>query len=176
MTASVFPSADVPIEGTYRIDPHRSKVGYSGRHMFGAGVVHATFTIRSGAVSVMDPPESSTVSAVLDAASFHSNSAKRDKDVRAASLLDVATYPDISFVSTALSEDSDCWRLAGVVTAHGESAPVEMVIDRVQREADGTRLHARASHLDRYAFGVTKGKGMVGRYLDLDFDLFLAPA
>lgn len=43
-------------------------------------------------------------------------------------------------------------------------------------EADGVHMHAVAEHLDRYAFGVTKGKGMVGRYLDLDFDVFAVPA
>jgi hypothetical protein len=38
------------------------------------------------------------------------------------------------------------------------------------------RVHARADHLDRHAFGVVKSKGMVGRYLDLDLDVFALPA
>ena len=36
--------------GTYRIDPDRSVIRYSGKHMFGLGTVHATFTT-SGTVS-----------------------------------------------------------------------------------------------------------------------------
>ena len=43
-------------------------------------------------------------------------------------------------------------------------------------DGDGFRLHGRAEHLDRYAFGVTKGKGMVGRYLDLELDVVASPA
>jgi hypothetical protein len=45
------------------------------------------------------------------------------------------------------------------------------MIDRVTPEGSGMRVHARAEHLDRHAFGITGSRGMVGRYLDLDFDL-----
>jgi hypothetical protein len=61
--------------------------------------------------------------------------------------------------------------LSGTVTAHGTTVPVDVVIDRLTPEEDGMRVHARAEHLDRYAFGVTGSKGMVGRHLDLDFDV-----
>ena len=112
----------------------------------------------------------------VDAASFKSNSARRDKDVKAASLLDVATYPTITFVSDGLRDEVDRWIVAGKVTAHGSTAPVDVALDRVTPDGDGFRLHGRAERLDRYAFGVTKGKGMVGRYLDLELDVVASPA
>jgi polyisoprenoid-binding protein YceI len=98
--------------------------------------------------------------------------------VTGASLLDVATHPDITFVSQGLRADGDSgrWLMTGRVTAHATSVPVEVVIDRAAPEPGGVRLHGRAEHLDRYAFGVTKSKGMVGRYLDLDLDVFAVPA
>ena len=68
------------------------------------------------------------------------------------------------------------WRVTGIVTAHGKAVPVEVMVDQMTPEAGGVRMHGRAEHLDRYAFGVTKGKGMVGRYLDLDLDVFAVPA
>jgi polyisoprenoid-binding protein YceI len=171
-------SVQIPLTGTYRMDPTRSTVGYSGRHMFGLGVVHATFTVRSGDLKVGDPLTDSTVTVTVDAGSFRSSSAKRDKDVTGASLLDVATHPDITFVSQGLRADGDSgrWLMTGRVTAHATSVPVEVVIDRAAPEPGGVRLHGRAEHLDRYAFGVTKSKGMVGRYLDLDLDVFAVPA
>jgi polyisoprenoid-binding protein YceI len=89
----------------------------------------------------------------------------------AASLLDCATYPEISFASRGLGKDGDHWVLSGTVTAHGRAVPVDVVIDRMVPEANGMRVHARADHLDRHAFGITGSKGMVGRYLDLDFDV-----
>jgi polyisoprenoid-binding protein YceI len=144
--------------------------------MFGLGAVHATFAISSGKLQVADPLTGSSVVVTVDAGSFRSNSAKRDKDVRSASLLDVAAHPDITFCSEALRRDGDRWRVTGIVTAHGKAVPVEVVVDQVAHQTGGVRVHGRAKHLDRYAFGVTKGKGMVGRYLDLDLDVFAVPA
>ena len=66
--------------------------------------------------------------------------------------------------------------MTGSVTAHGTTVPVELLIDRTTPEATGLRVHARAEHLDRCAFGVTRGRGMVGRYLDLDLDVLAVPA
>lgn len=95
MTASSLASIDVPQPGSYRVDPQRSSVSYSGRHMFGLGVVHATFAIASGELRVADPSTASTVTVTVDAGSFHSTNAKRDQQVRSAALLDVAAYPTI---------------------------------------------------------------------------------
>ena len=176
MTAETDTVVEIPSVGAYRIDPERSTLSYSGRHMFGLGVVHASFTIDSGELRVADPLTASAVSVTVDAGSFHSNSARRDSDVRGGSLLDVATYPTITFVSDHLRQDADSgWLLSGSVTAHGTSVPVEVRIDGSAREGEGVRLHGRADHLDRYAFGVTKSKGMVGRHLDLELDVFAVP-
>jgi polyisoprenoid-binding protein YceI len=176
MTASHTTTLNAPTAGRYWIDPQRSQVSYTGRHMFGLGVVRAAFTIRSGDLRIADPLTASSVAVTVDAGSFTSNSAKRDRDVRSASLLDVAAHPDITFVSQELRPDSDGWRLTGRVTAHGNVVSVEVLIDRMTPEATGVHVHARAEHLDRLAFGITKGRGMVGRYLDLDLDVFAVPA
>jgi polyisoprenoid-binding protein YceI len=169
-------SVEIPSIGTYRLDPARSTLSYSGRHMFGLGVVHAAFAIDSGELRVADPLTASTVTVTVDAGSFRSNSAKRDSDVRGPGLLDVAAYPTITFVSDGLRPDGDRgWVLTGSVTAHGTSAPVEIAVDRATPEPVGFRLHGRAHRLDRYAFGVTGSKGMVGRYLDLDLDVVAVP-
>jgi hypothetical protein len=63
------------------------------------------------------------------------------------------------------------WVLSGTVTAHGKAVPVDVLIDRMPPEENGMRVHARTGHLDRHAFGITGSKGMVGRYLDLHFDM-----
>lgn len=175
MTAPYETSVQAPPLGSYRIDPQRSHVSYAGRHMFGLGVVHATFAIRSGELHVPDPPTGSSVVVTVDAGSFTSNNARRDKDVRSASLLDVAAHPDITFVSHAVRRGGDGWRVTGTVTAHGTAVPVEVVVDHVTPEPGGVRVHGRAHHLDRYAFGVTKSRGLVGRYLDLDLDVLAIP-
>jgi polyisoprenoid-binding protein YceI len=175
MVTSTTP-VEVPAAGTYAIDPARSKVEYSGRHMFGLGVVHAAFSIVSGKLTVTDPPTSSRVEVHLNASSFTSNNAKRDKDVRSAPLLDVATYPDITFESDGLRQQGDQWHLSGTVTAHGSTVPVEIMIEQLTVEGAGLRVRARADHLDRHSFGITGSKGIVGRYLDLHLDAYAVPA
>jgi polyisoprenoid-binding protein YceI len=157
--------------GTYRIDSDQSTVAYSSKHMFGAGTVHAGFSIRSGEILLTEPLAGSSAHAVIDAASFTSDIPKRDRDVKSASLLDVATYPDITFASTAVRRVGDQILIDGDVTAHGSTVAVQVRVTSVESSPDGIHIHAEARHLDRYAFGISKSKGMVGRFLDLDFDV-----
>jgi polyisoprenoid-binding protein YceI len=157
--------------GTYRIDPDQSTVAYSSKHMFGAGTVHAGFGIRSGEIVLTEPLAGSSAHAVIDAASFTSTIPKRDRDVKSASLLDVATYPDITFTSTAVRRVGDQILIDGDVTAHGSTVPVQLTATSLESSTDGIHIRAQARHLDRYAFGISKSKGMVGRFLDLDFDV-----
>lgn len=171
MTAAETTSFVLPDAGVYVIDPDRSTLLYTGRHMFGLGTVRARFTITSGEVRVAADIGSSSVVASVDAGSFSSNSARRDKDVRSAALLDADTYPEIRFRSTALHEHGDLWRLEGDVTAHGSTIPVPVDIHGVARDGNEIRVTARAERLDRLSFGITKARGMVGRFLDLDLDI-----
>ena len=172
MTESSTSSTGEIVPGTYRLDPSKSRVRYSGKHMFGMGTVHATFTVEGGELRVCEPLATSSVIVTVDAASFSSNSARRDKDVRSASLLDVATYPAITFASERLHQNGNTLLVTGTVTAHGHSVGVDVLIDHLTHEGTGIRLHGRAEHLDRTAFGITGSRGMVGRYLDLDLDAF----
>jgi polyisoprenoid-binding protein YceI len=92
--------------------------------------------------------------------------------VRSKGLLDVATYPDVTFASDQVRESGGGWLVSGTVTAQGRAVPVEVQVDAMTEEGDGIRVHGRASHLDRTAFVVTGSRGMVGRYLDLDVEAF----
>lgn len=168
---SHVPSIDLP-PGRYRLDPDQSQVRYSGKHMFGTGTVHATFAVREGEVLVDDAQSLSNAKIIIDAASFESNSAKRDKDVRSAGLLDVESYPDIVFSADSMENRADGWLVPGTVSAHGQTVAVHLHLDQVAAEGSGIRIHGSASHLDRTAFGITGSRGMVGRYLDLEIEAF----
>ena len=163
------------VPGTYRLDPAKSRVHYTGKHMFGMGTVHATFTVQGGELRVCEPLATSSVSVTVDAASFRSDNARRDKDVRSAALLDVASHPVITFASESLQQDGDTLLVTGAVTAHGHTVGVEVRIDRLAHEGTGLSLRGRAERLDRTAFGITGSRGMVGRFLDLDIDAFATP-
>lgn len=163
----------LPPPGTYQVDPVRSSVRYSGRHMFGLGGVKATFAVASGVIEVAEPTSASQVRLSVDPATFTSDNPRRDTHVKSKALLDVEQYPEISFRSTAVRAEGDQWRVIGDVTAHGSTQPVEITVDRVTASGTDVTVHAVAK-LDRYAFGVTGVKGMAGRHLTLEFDLLAA--
>jgi polyisoprenoid-binding protein YceI len=173
--SSIAPTA-ILTPGTYRLDPTKSAVHYTGKHLFGIGTVHATFAIEHGELRIREPLATSSATVTVDAASFSSANTKRDKDVRSAGLLDVAEYPAITFESDSLRQSGDALLATGTVTAHGHTVGVDVGIDRITREGTGIRLHGRAEHLDRTAFGITGSRGMVGRYLDLELDALATTA
>jgi polyisoprenoid-binding protein YceI len=170
-TQSVTDLPTLPDAGTYRVDPQRSSVLYSCRHMFGLGRVRADFTISSGLLNVSSTLAGSSASATIDAASFDSANQRRDRDVKGRGLLDVAAFPTIAFSSTGIREDGGAI-LAGIVAMHGVEAAVEVTVLSWESPAPGQiRVTARANHLDRYLFGITGARGFVGRYFDLAFQV-----
>jgi polyisoprenoid-binding protein YceI len=171
MPASDTAVVTVPVAGTYRLDPEQCRVRYTGRHLFGLGVVHATFAVTAGEVRVADPATDSRVEVSVDAASFQSNSPRRDDHVRSPRLLDASSYPEITFTSQEVRASDGRWVVRGQVTAHGQAVPVDLLVDHVRPEGDGFRARGRVERLDRHAFGVRGSKGLVGRYLDLELDV-----
>jgi polyisoprenoid-binding protein YceI len=157
--------------GRYRVDPDRSTVRYAGRHMFGLGTVHATFSVREGDLRIGGAVETLSTRVVVEAASFRSGSARRDRDVRAAGLLDVERYPDITFTSDRVEVMGEGWIVAGSVTAHGQSVPAVVRVDRLTVDGSDIRAHGWVRDLDRTAFGITGSRGLVGRHLDLELDV-----
>jgi polyisoprenoid-binding protein YceI len=159
-------TVQVPAAGTYRLDPEASSISFATRHMFGLGGVTGSFRLISGEITITDPVTSSAASAVIDAASFQTGGAARDKDVKSANFLHVGEHPQISFASTQLARDGDRWLLRGQITVRGNGAPAELVISEARTDEDGLVVKA-ATRIDRYAHGLTKKKGLAGRYLDL---------
>ncbi|MGF7234038.1 MAG: YceI family protein [Frankia sp.] len=172
-TGSVAP------KGSYVIDPAASIVRFATRAMFGLAPVRGTFAVARGAIVVAEPATESTVSAVIDAESFDTKNARRDRHVKSADLLDVAAHPTFDFTSTAVSEEAGRWTVSGDLTAHGVTAPVSIGVDVpagfVIDQSGAVRFTAHAT-IDRYAFGVTKVKGMVARRLRVTFEMVAQPA
>jgi polyisoprenoid-binding protein YceI len=159
----------VPAPGTYRLDPQRSTIRADVKAMFGLFTVHGTFRLRTGEVSIAKDPAGSSVQVSIDAGSFASGIAARDKDVVSAALLDASAYPEITFSSEAARQEGTDWVVPGSVTAHGTTSAVEVRV-RDAHVADGVAHFQAVARLDRTSFGLTKKKGMVGRTVDLTID------
>jgi polyisoprenoid-binding protein YceI len=154
----------IPPAGRYRVDPERSAITISTRHLFGLGPVRATLELRGGRIQVNDPVAGSTVRA--------SGNDARDAAVLSPRLLDAATYPSLTFISTALERDSDSgrWLLRGELEVRGVGRLAEAAIATVS--AHGGTLHASARlRVDRYDFGITAYRGLAARWLTVDLDI-----
>jgi polyisoprenoid-binding protein YceI len=166
MNASITDTtlAPTPAVGHYRIDPIRTTVRFSTRHLFGLGAVSGTVRLREADFSVTEP-SSATVHAVLDAASFDTGNPRRDTDVRSAKYLDVTAYPDITFNSQQVRLQEGKWAAVGTVTAHGVAAPVDLTLDELRCDDDEELILRASAKIDRYAHRVTVGKGLAARWL-----------
>jgi polyisoprenoid-binding protein YceI len=158
---------EAPALGAYRIEPSESTIEFVTRHFFGLAPVRGTFALREGVVHVADPVEASMVRATIDAGSFDTGLAARDKAVRSSPYLDTAQYSDITFVANSVDPNQV---MRGTLTVCGRTEPLEVRVDEVR--VLGERLQLRASaEVDRYRWGITAMRGMAGRRLRFTLSL-----
>ncbi|WP_030418025.1 YceI family protein [Streptomyces sp. SCSIO 75703] len=168
MTAPGTPPTPPP--GTYEIDQAASEIRFATRALFGLLPVGGTFGIGRGRITVADPVEESAVDVVVDAGSFASGNRPRDEHVRSADYLDVARHPEIGFRSGRLERHGENATLHGELTVRGVTRPLSVTLGTVVREG-GRMTASGTATVDRYAFGITKAKGMTGRHLTITLDV-----
>ena len=157
--------------GTYRIDTAGSQIAFRATGLFGLPV-RGTFAIREGRVDVTTAGAGSTVWAIVDLGSFASNNRRRDADVKSRRFLDVANFPDLIFNGRSVGVGHP---VEGTLDRLGTSAPSALRVESAERTPTGYAVTATA-RVDRYALGVTGGKGIVGRYVDLTLRVALTAA
>lgn len=136
----------LPSAGRYRIDPARPTIIVKVRHLFGLATVTATFALREADVTVGNTEAATVVHAVIDAASFASGNSERDRDIVSPKSLDTVANPHIAVEIRSVKPSDGSWTGLATITAH-----------------DAPDLNLKASaRIDRYADGITAGKGMAG--------------
>jgi polyisoprenoid-binding protein YceI len=156
--------------GKYVVDPVRSTITFTTKHMFGLGKVVGTFAVKAGQVTVAAPGAASRVEAVVDAASVKTDQQRRDVHVRSKTFLHTDEHPTLDFVSDSVQPADDGWLVDGVLTVRGRQNPVSLLVDTVA-ESNGTLTAKATASIDRYAHGVSAMKGMAGRHLELVFEI-----
>jgi len=155
--------------GTWTIDPTRSTIRFTGTHVFGLKPVHGTMAIRSGTVTVAAEPRRSSVSAEVDAASWTTDDARRDRDVRGHRFLDVERHPTIGFRSTRVVHGADGWQVFGELSVRGGSTEIPLTLTEI-----GPDRFTATGRVDRVAAGVGGGRAIVGRYVDVTLTVALS--
>ncbi|MFI9381896.1 YceI family protein [Kutzneria sp. NPDC052558] len=157
-----------PASGVYTVDPSRSTITFTTKHMFGLGTVVGAFAVHTALITVAG--EDATVEAVIDAASVKTDQQRRDDHVRSKAFLHTEEHPTMDFVSDSVRRTEDGWLVGGVLTVRGQGNRAEFLVHEVD-ERDGELTARATATIDRYAHGVTAMKGMAGRRLALVFDI-----
>lgn len=155
--------------GTYRLDTDRSTVRVAVKAFVGLLTVRGDFRLQSGQVTIAADPAASKAQAVIAANSFSSGNTVRDRDVISAELLNASAYPAITFTSTRIQWAGRDWVVFGSVTARGTTADAEMRVREARMEGTAIRFRATAM-LDRTRFGLTKRKGLVGQFVEVEIE------
>jgi polyisoprenoid-binding protein YceI len=114
----------------YDIDPAHSGAHFSVRHMMISNV-KGEFTKVSGTVAFNpDNPAESHVEATIDAASVRTRDEQRDAHLKSADFFDVATYPEIRFVSKSVAAHGEGeYVVKGDLTIHGVTREVALQVE-----------------------------------------------
>ena len=129
MTATTTTSLPAGLtSGTWLIETSHSSASFTVRHA-GISKARGTIAIADGVLTIGEDLASTTVTATLDAASIDTKDAGRDGHLKSADFFDVEAYPTWTFTSTSISPRGDDHVIAGDLTVHGVTRPVELVTE-----------------------------------------------
>lgn len=120
---------------TWSIDPEHSNVGFKVRHLMVSNV-RGNFEKFSGSVNINDAdPAKSSVTVTIDTNSINTNVAKRDDHLRSADFLDVAKFPEMTFVSKKVASSGGQLQVTGDLTLHGITREVALAVEGPSAES-----------------------------------------
>lgn len=180
MSTRTMNGVELPVAGTWNIDPSHSGVNFVVRHLM-VGKTRGRFADWSGAITIAEDPAASTVEVTIQAASIDTKDAGRDGHLQSPDFLDVANFPTITFVSKSVSGAGDEWKVLGDLTIHGVTREVELALDYEGSAKDpwgGSRVAFEgATEIDREEFGLTwnaaleAGGVLVGKKVKIEFEV-----
>jgi polyisoprenoid-binding protein YceI len=120
---------EIPVAGTYTIDPTHTSVEFIGRHLM-ITKVRGRLPDVSGTITIDDEPTRSHVEVEIQVATLDTGDAQRDDSLRSVDFFDVEHYPTITFRSTQVEPGtSETWMVTGDLTVRGVTRPVTLEVD-----------------------------------------------
>lgn len=151
---------EVPIVGTWKLDPQHSSLAFEARHVV-VTRMWGRFRRSSGVFHIAERPEDSSVEVTIEAASIDTTHDVADEHLRGQEYLDVETYPTLTFRSTGVRHlDGDRWEVAGDLTIRDITRPItlEATFNGALPVAYGPKAKlafTATGHLDRRDYGMT---------------------
>lgn len=144
--------------GTWAIDASHSEAGFTVRHA-GISKVRGKVAITEGSVTVGETLADTSVTATLDPSTVSTGDAGRDGHLKSGDFFDVEAFGAWTFVSTEVRNDGGEYVIAGDLTIHGVTQPVELATEFAGTAVDpfgNTRAGFEASvTISRKDFGLT---------------------
>lgn len=164
-------SSAFPPSGRWRVDPERSTVAWSVKHL-GVSTVHGAFEAFEGKL------EDGRASGSVAAGSVKTDEAQRDEFVRSVEFLGAADFPEMTFSGAACADGS---ALEGELTIRDTALPLRLEVEPGAGDDQQIELALRGA-VRRRAYGLRFHQGMgaadrtVSDEVELALDLVLVPA
>lgn len=168
--------------GTYTIDPTHSRIGFVARHAM-VTKVRGSFNEFAGSGTFdADDPTAATLELTIKAASIDTRNADRDGHLRSNDFFDMGTYPEITFVSTAVEQTgTNEYRVTGDLAIKGVVKPVTVDFEYSGSAVDpygNTRIGLEGTTtVNRKDWGISwntaleAGGVLVGEKVTLEFEV-----
>ncbi|MEM7171096.1 MAG: YceI family protein [Pseudomonadota bacterium] len=161
------PALSAQAAETYYTDQGHTEVIFGWSHA-GVSMQSGEFTMANGVLELdKDNPENSKLTVTIDASSVSTGFGPLDEHLKAADFLDVASYPEITFVSTAVKQTGDNTAdVTGDLTIHGVTEPITLATTLTHQgehplgsvidyyKGQWVAFHATGVIQDHQAFGV----------------------
>jgi polyisoprenoid-binding protein YceI len=119
----------VPEPGVWEIDPSHQSFEFIARHLMAK--VRGRFPGASGAATIDEVPERSTLEIEIDANSIDTKDETRDGHMRSNDFFGVEDHPTITFRSTGVrpGDGETEWKVDGDLTIKGTTRPVTVDVE-----------------------------------------------
>jgi polyisoprenoid-binding protein YceI len=155
---------EIPVAGTYAIDPTHTSVEFIGRHLM-ITKVRGRFPEVTGTITIDDEPQRSHVEVEIEVATVDTGNADRDGHLRSPDFFNSDKYPTISFRSTKVDAGaSGTWAVTGDLTVRDVTRSVTLEVDFDGANAspfgDERIAFSAAADVDREDWGLTWNVGL----------------
>ena len=170
------------LSGTYTLDPSHSRIGFVARHAMVTKVRGSFNEFEGSGFFDVEDPSRSRLQLTIQAASIDTRNADRDAHLRGNDFFDMATHPEIAFVSTSVERLNDeDYRVTGDLTIKGVTKPVTFDLEYTGSAVDPFGNHRigleGTATINRKDWGVTwnapleTGGVLVGEKVTLEFEV-----
>lgn len=110
-------------DGTWRIDPARSRIEFRAGTLWGLARVRGQFERYRGTLDLQRSP---AIELTIEAGSLTTGNTLRDRHLRSGDFFDVEHHPQVRFVSDSAKLEGGRLKVRGRLEAAGSSLPLEL--------------------------------------------------